>query len=653
MKEVANGHNKIVFGEFRLDSGSRMLWRGNEEVHLPKRPFDVLRFLIENRERVISRDEFLDKFWDGCEVYDDALRKCVGTIRKAIGDKGKPPRFIETYYGGGFRFIGSISEEKKEITNAVLVKNRPAAAEIINNTQYLIRYRKLLTATLLLGILFFGSLGFYVYSNEFYVYSNDKEGQSGNSMQTSTPVRSIAVLPLKNLTGDANNEYFSDGVTESIITELSRVSELRTVSRSSTFALKDKEIDPREAGRKLTVDALLEGSLQKKGDLMSVSVRLISTRDGSILWTSQDFERSTAYLHELQDTISCNIAAELRMTLCDTSAGQKTTNADAYRAYLKGRYHWNKRSSEGIKKSIEFYKQAINLDPGYAQAYAGLSESYVQGIWHVPFISKEILPQAEEAALKAVELDDMLAEAHTALANVYELGWNWATAESELQRAIERNPHYARAHHVQAFLYMITGRNDEAIDAIERAEELDPLNLVINTDKANLLFHANRIDEAFQQWQKTIELDPNFGMAYGHRAVAYQTLGNESAAIEDIVRAMELNGQSTDKIIAYRQTVSRYGLKETYRNELKTLLAKETRGEYVPPVSLAFFYTSLGQKEEAFKYLEKAFRERSGEMVLLPSPEFAGLRSDPRFGNLLKRMGLLREPLNSYALSLR
>lgn len=648
MTTAPNEHRKIVFGEFWLESESRTLWQDKREIHLAKRPFDVLLFLIENRERVVSRDELLDKFWDGHDVYDDALRKCVSTIRHSLNDKEKPPRFIETRYGSGFRFIGAIEEEREKWRNRERESNGSwQLAEKTNGNEQATngkgqrtkdeqQNRYVLIAISIICILFI-SLGFYVYSLD----GKDNLSSSKNLVEAATPVRSIAVLPLKNLTGEANNEYFSDGVTESIITQLSRISELRIVSRSSTFVFKDKEIDPREIGKKLNVDALLEGSVQKKGNLLSVNVRLISTNDGRVLWTSQDFERSVENAYELQDTISCNIAIELRTELCDKVSGPNTSNADAYQAYLKGRFQWNKRTGEGIKKSIEFYDQAIVLDSKYALAYAGLAESYVQGIWHVPFNSKEVLPKAEQSALKAVKLDDNLAEAHIALAKVYELQWNWSEAKREIQRAIELDPRNARTYHVQAFCFLILGRNGEANASIERARELDPLNLVINTDKAQIFFQTNQTNEAFQQWEKTLELDPNFALAYEHRAIAYQILGNESAAIADSTKAMELNGQSAENIAAYRQTATQKGLKEIYRNNLENLVAKEKRSGNVSPVSFAWLYASLGQKEEVFKYVEKAYSERSAEMVLvLTSRKFALLYADSRFADLLKRIGL-------------
>lgn len=646
---------KYKLGDFTLEPETKKLRRNGDELHLANRPFQVLLYLIENQDRLVSRNELLEKFWDGKDVYDDALRKAVGTIRKTLNDHHDHPQFIETRWAGGYRYIGPIEETFIADSSIVEIERTRGIRIVVeeeitkeakqNENGYVIADEKTLPKAIgkfhnlvlvSITVLFLVVASFLAYR---FIYNPLNQKAEPGAVNI-TSVRSIAVMPLKNLTGDASNEYFSDGVTESIITELSRVGELKIISRSSTFTFKHKEIDPLEIGKKLDVDALLEGSIQKKGDLLKVNVRLISTKDGSVLWTSQNFERPINSSYELQDTISCNIANELRTELCGKNPKRNTTNGDAYQAYLKGRYQWNKRTSDGIKRSIEFYKQAIAVDSNYALAYAGLSESYVQGIWHVPFVSKEVLPKAKEAALKAIELDDTLAEAHTALANVYSLNWNWSEAERELKRAIELNPRYARAHHVIAFFYLTIGRIDEAIASIDRARELDPLNLVIITDKGNLLFDANRIDEAFQQWKKPLELDPNFTMAYEQSAMAYQVLGHESAAIEERSKIMELSGQSSEMIAAYRQTALRYGLKETYRKELKELLAKEARGEHVSFINAAWFYSMLEQQDEAFKYLEKAYRDHSGEMVLLPTYIFSSLHSDPRYTDLLKRMGL-------------
>ncbi|MGH9948355.1 MAG: winged helix-turn-helix domain-containing tetratricopeptide repeat protein [Pyrinomonadaceae bacterium] len=641
--------NHFTFGEFRLEIESQTLWRESEEIHLPQRPFRLLLFLIKNRERVISRDDLLDKFWDGHDVYDDALRKCVGSIRRALKDTKKPPRFIETRYGGGFRFIGEAREisgtENRQSngfspdsveSNADPVDKTMPSAEIKPNIW---RRRYILFAGMTLSLLFIISLGFYV--------NLQRDAVSNQNIvdPNSTKINSIAILAIENLTGDAGNEYFSDGITESIIAEMSRIGELRVISRSSTFALKGKEIDPREIGRKLNVEALLEGSLKKKGGIISVNVRVISTKDGSVLWTSQNFERPIATAFELQDTIACNLAIELRAEFCGIFTQRNTGNPDAYQAYLKGRFQWNKRTAEGIKQSIEFYNQAINLDSNYALAYAGLAESYVQGIWYVPFNSKEVLPKAEKAALKSIELDNSLAEARTALASVYLLDWKWPESERELQRAIELNPRYARAHHVRASYFVTLGRFDEAIAAIRRAKELDPLNLIVNTDEANMLFISRRIEEAFGQWQRALELGPNSAYTYRERSIAYQVLGNESASIEDYSKFLELNGKSADSVAEYRRTASKYGLRAIWQKDLNDLLVREKRGQNIPFVGIAIFYTMLGQREEAFKYLEKAYTDHSAELVLLkPYTPFASLHSDPRYTDLLKRLNLPETP---------
>ncbi len=382
----------------------------------------------------------------------------------------------------------------------------------------------------------------------------------------------------------------------------------------------------------------------KKGNSLSVSIRLVSAEDGRILWTSQNFERPLNKSYELQNLISCNVANELGAELCSTLAKnlhRSTSSAEAFQAYLRGRYQWNKRTAKGIEKSIDYYNEAISFDPNYALAYAGLAESYVQGIWHVPFIAKEVLPKAKEAALKAVELDDGLSEAHTALGNVFELNWDWPEAERELKRAVELNPRNARAHHVLAFHFLTLGLNDEAFSSIEKARELDPLNLVINTDKANILFTASRVDEAFKQWDTTLEFNPNFALAYLQRSIANESMGNESAAIEDWANWLEFDKKSANEVSEFRQIAAKSGMKGFHRKELSNYLAREKRGENVPLIAIAIYNSILGNRDDAFKNLEKCFNSHVAELVLLkPDARFNALRSDQRYQDILRQMGL-------------
>lgn len=631
MAEDGNGHKKYVFANFRVETAPEILRRGSTEIHLAKRPFQVLTFLIENRERIVSREELLDRFWDGHDVYDDALRKTVGAIRHALDDTSKHSQFIETRYGNGYRFIGDVREAKTE-------KNGNYARASSTTIQVGERAKRNSGRSVFIGItvtcLLFVTLG-------YYFAGNDKKNQGGIADARAT-IRSIAVLPLKNLTGNDENEYLTDGVTDSIINELSRIDELRVVSRGSTFAFKNKDADPRELGRKLNVNALLEGSIQKKGELLSASTRLISTNDGRVLWVSQEFERPVNSAYELQAIISQNIAIALQTEIAYEAQKQNTKNADAYHAYIKGRYYWNKRSADGIKKSIEFFEQAIVLDPSYSLAYSGLAESYVQGIWHVPFDGKEVLPKAEVASLKAVELDENSSEAHTALAGVYSLQWKWDAAGSELQRAIELNPRNARAYHVRAFYFMLMGRYDESVLSIEKALELDPLNLVVNTDYGELLFIAKRTNEAFQQWTKTVELDPSFALAHEHMANAHIVLGNESAAIAEFIKGNELSEKSSDKRRTFRETLEKGGIKKFYENTLSELTSREGRGERVSPVAIAWYCAYLGKSEQTIRYLRKAYAEPSPDIVIMVDRRFSStLRSDPRFIEIISKIGIV------------
>jgi TolB-like protein/DNA-binding winged helix-turn-helix (wHTH) protein/Tfp pilus assembly protein PilF len=643
MSENGNGHKKYAFADFRIETAPEILRCGSAEIHLAKRPFQVLNFLIENRERVVSRDELLDKFWDGRDVYDDALRKSVGAIRHALDDTSKHSRFIETRYGYGYRFIGNVDELPASTNgNGALegLLTKSTNEKSLENTKTKVAAEKKWSVgwTLFTSVavcLSIAALG-------YYFLADGKIDQPNTTAEAPATIRSIAVMPLKNLTGNDENEYLSDGVTDSIITELSRVSELRVVSRGSTFAFKDKEIDPRELGKKLNVNALLEGSIQKKGELLSANMRLISTSDGRVLWVSQEFERHASTAYELQAIISRNIAIALQTEFADADQKRNTQNADAYQAYLKGRFHWNKRTANGIRKSIEFYEQAIAFDPNYSLAYSGLAESYVQGIWHVPFDGKEVLPKAEVASLKAIELDESSSEAHTALAGVYSLKWNWEATGGELRRAIELNPRNARACHVQAFYFMLMGRYVESVLSIEKALELDPLNNVVNTDYATLLFIAKRKDEAFQQWGKTVEMDPSFALAHLQMANAHIVLGNESAAISELIKEKELSDESTVRVNSFREMLARGGIKRLFENTLSGLTLRETRGERVSPVAIAWQYAYLGQKEKSIVYLKKAYDEHSPDIVLIVDRHFSSaLNSDPRYLEIIRNIGVV------------
>jgi TolB-like protein/DNA-binding winged helix-turn-helix (wHTH) protein len=637
---VKSNQKTYLLGEFRIETDIQTISRDGVRIPLPKRPFAVLLYLIEHRDQVVSRADLLDLFWEGKDVYDDSLRKCLGRVRKALEDSSTQPRFIETRYAGGYRFIGPVVA----VSELVEVESRPSASEPAGlqieafSEKPWFRRGLLAGSSLSRHVLIASSIVLVLALTAIIILGR----RTLSTSSTAAPVtaRSVAVLPLKNLTGDANDEYLSDGLTESLINELARVENLKVISRASSFTFKGRDTDAREVGRRLDVAHILEGSVSKSGNQIRINLRLVSTADGRVVWTGDSYDRSLSDIFQVQDEISCNVAEKLSVILCGNQTHKRyTENVPAYQEYLKGRYYWNKRTAEGIKKSIEHYEAAIKLDPNYALAYAGLADSYVQGVWHVPFKAEEAVPKAKAAVLKALSLDNSFVEAHTALASVYGMEWNWTASGRELQRAIEIDPQYARAYHVQAFHFMLTGRHEEAVASIKRACELDPLNLVVNSDAGQILFSAGQTEEAFKQWQKTVELDPNFALVHESLYLAHVALGNEAEAVEEYLKELELT-DSAEKVAIYRVAAARGGLRGIWQRELSHYEAARARGQYVPIMNLVYLNAQLGQKKEALTFLSAAYKSRESSVVLIASPMFKSLQSDPTFQDILRRTGL-------------
>jgi TolB-like protein/DNA-binding winged helix-turn-helix (wHTH) protein len=665
--------------EFTLDPDKKLLSCEGAAVHLANRPFQVLLHLIENRDRMVSRTELLDQFWDGKDVYENTLTKCVGAIRKALNDTLEQPRFIETQWAKGYRFVGALEEsyaqahhtssfeiersrgfqiiveeeyleilpdrettqasmpEENLLATSLPAEKRNSAHTLIKATQIKLS-RRAVALGLALSALLLLSVGWLALHRRW----NSAEARGSALPTSASPISSIAVLPLKNLSDDAANEYFSDGLTETFITELSKIDGLKVISRNSVFTLKGKDVDPREVGRKFDVAAILEGSIRKSGDWVRVDVRLVNTRDGSIIWAGNTYDRALQDILAVQDEIACSVAAGLRVKLCGAAGEAKydTGNVEAYQSYWKGRYYWNKRTPEGIKRSISYFEQALSVDPNYALAYAGLADSYIQGIWHVPFDPQEVLPKARAAALRAVEIDDHLAQAHTALANIYQMEWQWSKAGKEIERALELNPGLARAYHVQSFHLVMMGRPDEAIAAIRQAQALDPLNMVINIDLPLILWNAGHLEEALAQSLKVIEMEPGSTLGHAMLSAIYQHQGREAEAAGEYLNALVLGGKDDATVTDFRKAYLKHGLPGIYQRELAERIRKQSTGGYGSPVEIAKLYTLLGQPEEAFKWLEVAYRYRNAEMaVVLSHPLFDRLRSNPRYVDLLRRVG--------------
>jgi TolB-like protein len=464
-----------------------------------------------------------------------------------------------------------------------------------------------------------------------------------HARNTEVPIDSIAVLPFQNRSTEPDSEYLADGLAESLIYRFSQLPNLKVSPTSTVFRYKGKEIDPVKVGQELGVSAVLSGRIVQRGDQLTISAELVDVRNNRLLWGEQ-YERKMSELLQTQREIASEIVDKLKLKVSGEEKGlakHYTESNEAYQLYLKGRFYWNKRTGESIKKSIEYFNQAIERDPGYALAYAGLADSYV--VPANPLPPREKMPKARAAAMRALELDERLAEAHTSLARVLAIyDWDWPGAEKEFKRAIELNPRYAIAHQWYGDYFEVMGRHNEAIAEERRALELDPLSLTINFELGLAFYYARNYDQAIEQFQKTLELDPNFPPPHQFLPAAYEQKGMYGEAIAGFQKGITPRGGSEWPMSApglgHVYAVSgKKAEARTVLNELKQLSGQE----YVPAYDIALIYAGLGEKDQAFAWLEKAYEERSFPMAWLKvEPQWDSLRSDPRFADLVRRVGL-------------
>ena len=466
----------------------------------------------------------------------------------------------------------------------------------------------------------------------------------GNRATPAKQIESIAVMPFVNTSGNAEIEYLSDGMTETLITSLSQLPNLNVKARSSVFRYKGKEIDLQKIAQELKVQAILTGRVAQRGDQLMLSLELVDTRTENAIWSEQ-YNRKQTDLVSLQSEIARDVSSKLRVKLSGTDeqrlAKSYTANPEAYQLYLKGRFYWNKRASDSLKQAVEFYKQAIEKDPGYALAYSGLAETYVLFSPYSVALPQESFPTARAAALRALELDDSLAEAHAALGlylTTFER--NRSGAEKELRRAIELNPNYPTAHHWLGLEILAPSKQfDEGLGELRRAEELDPLSSIIVTEVGACLLYARRYDEAIAQFKHSLTLDPRFYYAHVYLGWALNAKGMYREAIDEYRKALELNDDPTAKAFL-ALSLAKMGQRGE-ATKLGDQLKLESPHRYVPSYCFAIIHLALGEKDEAFVWLEKDIAERSSwPVVYAVVPELDELRDDARFKDMLKRLNL-------------
>jgi TolB-like protein/Tfp pilus assembly protein PilF len=457
-------------------------------------------------------------------------------------------------------------------------------------------------------------------------------------------INSIAVLPLENLTGDPQQDYFVDGMTEALITELGRINTLRVMSRSSVMPYKGRKKALQQIARELNVDALVEGAVVREGDRVRVTAQLLRMQPERQLWADR-YEREISSILALQGDLALAIANEVRGKLTPPeqalSSSARTVDPEAYEAYLKGRFHWNKASAEGLVKARQHFEEAIKKDPGFAPAYAALADTWTQRWGALSTPPRDVYPKAKAAALKALELDPILAEAHAALAYVLEIyEWDWAGAERAYRRAIELNPNSATVRHWYAMYLAVPRRFDEAFAQIKRAEELDPLSRAIKRGKGVLLYWAGEQDRAIAHYQMLLELDRDFPQGHYLLGLAYTVKGRYEDAIAAHLKAIAQSGPGSRTTALLAHAYGKSG-KEDEALRIIAELTECAKTEYVPAYDMAIAHMGLGNKNEALRWLERAYEERGQLGNLARQPHWwQPLRSDARFQDLLRRVRL-------------
>jgi TolB-like protein/Tfp pilus assembly protein PilF len=475
--------------------------------------------------------------------------------------------------------------------------------------------------------------------------------RSRSSGGPSRQIRSVAVLPLQNLSGDPSKEYLADGLTEELLTDLAQVRSLRVISRTSVMTYKGTRKRLPEIARELNVDAVVEGSVMRSGNRIQVTAQLIEAPTDTHLW-AQTYEGDLSDLLTLQNQVAQAIVQQVGVKLSSEEQGRLQTvhlaSPEAHEAYLLGRYYWNKRTTEGFARAAEAFEQATKKDPQYAPPYAGLADCYVLLAEYTLRPSKEVIPKARDAAAKALELDPMLAEAHASLGAAEVDDWDWKGAEQELRRAIELNPGYATAHQWYAELLSQEGRSGEAITEIKRAVELDPLSLVVNTIEGRILLFAGLTDQAIDQLHKTLELDPEFTLANYNLGKAYLQKGDLKRATAEFQESAKVMVAERQAALAYAyiragKTAAARGLMAIYVNQpgVDQTGVRHPTSNYISWYGIAIFYAGLGENGQAFASLEKAYVERDSRLRDVKEDAFfESLRSDPRFARLVKNVGL-------------
>jgi len=633
------------FGDFRLDAAKRLLLKDAREiVPLMPKAFDTLLYLVRHSGKVIEKDELMREIWADTIVEENNLTQNISILRRVFGEKPGEHRFIATVPGHGYKFVADVqvlSLAESAISTAEFQKESPneTEPEIRNlkpetnqdqrpktKNQKPNRFQFIALAALI--IFSIGTIGFYLWR--------------GGEKSADAPVKSIAVLPFKPLVLENRNEALEIGMADTLINELSSSEELVVRPLGSVRRYDDLEQDVLQAGRELGVDSVLEGTIQTAGERIRIAARLVRTSDGKQLWT-ETFDEKFTDIFAVQDSISNKVLSALILKLGGEAqkrlTKRGTENVEAYQLYMKGRFHASRLILPEVKKGIEYFNQAIALEPNYVLAYVGIAQAYTGFSLSGDVPANDAMPKGKAAALKAMELDPNLPEAQVAVGLfAFWYDWDWRDAERKYQRALELDPNNAAANYFYAHLNSNLGRHAEALTLAKRARELDPLSLITNSAEGQFLFYAGKPDEAASRLNKTLELNPNFWHTHLVLSGIYAEKQMFAEAVAEAEKAAQVSGGNSQAVAVKGYALAKSGNRaeaQAVLGELQKLSAER----HVPAYNFAIIYNALGETETALDYLEKAFSEKNVQLVFLKvDPKWNNLRSEPRFTALAKQM---------------
>ena len=566
------------FGRFRLDPTERVLFLDDRAIPLPPKAADTLLLLVQNAGHVVEKRELLKEIWRGTFVEEGSLTRTISILRRALEDGVEGQVFISTIPTRGYRFVAPVEESSS-------LPGMPHSARAM-----------------------------------------------------------LAVLPFENISGRKSQEYFSDGLTEEMITQLGRINpdRLGVIARTSAMQYKNSTKTIHQIGQELNVTHIVEGSVRRAGGRVRIAAQLIQVSDQTHLW-AESYERNTGDILTLQNEVSQAIARQIRIKLIpeqqERFAVSDSISPEAYEAYLRGRYLWNQRTPQSLRKSIKHFEKAIRIDSTYAAAYAGMADSYLtlQDDGLLPTL--EATAVAKRAASEALSCDEMLAEPHISLAHAHFHEFNWPAAEQEFKRGLELNPNYAIGHFYFANYLLAKEQFQDALQEARRAKALDPVSLPARSNTATALYYSGQYDQAIEQCFEALEINPTFARSYEDLGRIYWEKGMRREAIRAYRRAVTYSGRSSLYTAELAHAYAATGRRKDALQLLKELTI-QARKRYVSPYAFALVYTGMGNKDQAFAWLGRAYEERAGTLPFLKiKPEFASLRSNPRFHKLLSRMG--------------